>query len=200
MLTLQELKRIPDMPGYGAKLPTAKQLRESGKVVAKERLGQGAEIAVYQNGYVLYRADSRSTVFPFHSCGDYLYISYGTAIRLPEQFFYSEKWYLRLVLEGEDRLARNREEKERSWNVSYSAMSEEWAAMGDFAEPVAENFVRRETVAEILQALTEKQKFIIQKYYLDGETDFKGIRGQPAGSVRNAFPCSPQYLEKIPGR
>ena len=37
----------------------------------------------------------------------------------PEQFFENREWYLRLVLEGEDRLNRNHEEKERSWNVSY---------------------------------------------------------------------------------
>lgn len=118
MLTLQELKRITDIPGNQGKLPTARRLREAGLVIAKEQLGDGAKISVYRDGCVLYQAGSHSTVFPLHSCGEYFYISDGKAVHLPEQFFDKEKWYLRLVLEGEDRLNRNCEERERSWNIS----------------------------------------------------------------------------------
>ena len=45
MLTLQELKKITDMPGDREKLPTAKQLRITGLVVAQKQLGQEAEIS-----------------------------------------------------------------------------------------------------------------------------------------------------------
>ena len=170
MLTLQELKRISDVPGYGAKLPTAKQLRESGLAVVQERIGQDSEIAAYRSGYVLYQVGRHSTVFPLHSCRDYLYLSGGNAVHLPEQFFCNEEWYLRLVLEGEDRLERNHEEKERNWNISYSAISEDWGAMENLTESVMEHLVRQETVAEVLQALTERQKYIVQRYYLQEET------------------------------
>ena len=124
MLTLQELKRVLDVPGYGAKLPTAKQLRKSGQVVVKERFGQDSEISVYQSGYVLYRVRNHSTVFPLHTCRDYLYLSGKNEVHLSEQFFCRKEWHLRLVLEGEDRLNRNHEEKERSWNVPYSDIFE----------------------------------------------------------------------------
>lgn len=170
MLTLQELKRISDVPGYGAKLPTAKQLRQSGQAVAQERLGQDSEILVYQSGYVLYRVGNHSTVFPLHSCRDYLYLSGKNAVHLSEQFFCKEEWYLRLVLEGEDRLNRNHEEKERSWNVSYSAVSEDWLAMENLTESMLEHLTRQETVAEILGILSARQKYVIQKYYLQEET------------------------------
>lgn len=170
MLTLQELKRISDVPGYHANLPTAKQLREAGLVVAQERLGKDAEISAYRNGYVLYQVENHSTVFLLHSCRGYLYLTGRKAVHLPEQFFLNKEWYLRLVLEGEDRLSRNHEEKERSWNISYSAISEDWAAMENLAESIMDHLVKQETVAEILQILTDKQKHIIQKYYLQEET------------------------------
>ena len=163
MLTLQELKRISDTPGYEAKIPTAKQLRESKLAIVQERLGLDSKIAVYQSGYVIYQVGKHSTVFPLHSCKDYFYLVDGKAVCLSEQFFGNKVWYLRLVLEGEDRLNRNHEEKERSWNVSYSAISEDWFAMENLTESVLEQLTKQETVAEILQDLSERQKYITCK-------------------------------------
>lgn len=170
MLTLQELKKITDMPGDREKLPTAKQLRITGLVVAQKQLGQEAEISAYRNGCALYRVGKRSTVFFLHPFRDYLYISDDSAVCLPEQFFEHERWYLRLVLEGEDRLNRNNEERERSWKISYSAISEDWDAMGDWPGSAAERLERQETVEEMMQLLTEKQKTVICGYYMQGKT------------------------------
>ena len=195
MLTLQELKKITDMPGDREKLPTAKQLRITGLVVAQKQLGQEAEISAYRNGSALYRVGKRSTVFFLHPCRDYLYISDGSAVCLPEQFFEHERWYLRLVLEGEDRLNRNNEERERSRNISYSAISEDWDVMGDWPESVIEQMVKRETVIEILYDLTERQKCIIQKYYLQEETQEQiseelGISQQTVSATISQTICS----------
>ncbi len=170
MLTLQELKRITAIPENQGKLPTARQLRESGSVVARERFGEEAEISVYRDGCVLYQAGSHSTVFSLHSCRGYSYLSDGGPVHLPEQYFGKEKWYLRLVLEGEDRLDRNHEERERNWKVSYSAVSEEWAAMEDLTQTAIEHLVMWETVEEMLQVLTEKQKTVVCRYYLQEKT------------------------------
>lgn len=170
MLTLQGLKRITDIPENQGKLPTARQLRKSGTVIVREQFGGETEIAVYQDGCVLYRTGKYSTVFSLHSCGDYFYISEGNAFHLPEQFFDKERWYLRLVLEGEDRLNRNCEERERRWKVSYSAISEDWSAMENLTESALEQLVKQETVAEILEGLTERQRYTVQKYYLQEET------------------------------
>ena len=184
MLTLQELKQITDIPGNQGKLPTARQLRESGVVITKERFGGEAEISVYQDGCVLYQTGKYSTVFHLHSCGDYFYISDGNTVHLPEQFFDMEKWHLRLVLEGEDRLNRNCEERERCQNVSYSAVSEEWAVMEDLAEPAIEQLARQETVEEIMQMLTERQKTVICGYYLQEKT--QGQIAEELGISRHA--------------
>ena len=184
MLTLQELKQITDIPGNQGKLPTARQLRESGVVITKERFGGEAEISVYQDGCVLYQTGKYSTVFHLHSCGDYFYISDGNTVHLPEQFFDREKWHLRLVLEGEDRLGRNCEERERSRNVSYNAVSEDWAAMADLSEPAIEQLARQETVEEIMQMLTEKQKTVVCGYYLQEKT--QGQIAEELGTSRHA--------------
>lgn len=184
MLTLQELKRITAIPENQGKLPTARQLQESGVVIAKERFGGETEISVYQDGFVLYRTGKYSTVFPLHSCGDYFYISDGNTVHLPEQFFDREKWHLRLVLEGEDRLGRNCEERERSRNVSYNAVSEDWAAMADLSEPAIEQLARQETVEEIMQMLTEKQKTVVCGYYLQEKT--QGQIAEELGISRHA--------------
>lgn len=170
MLTLQELKRITEVPGLGAKLPTAKQLRTSRLTLVQERLGMDSKISVYQSGYVLYQVGKHSTVFLLHSCREYLYLADEKTVILPEQFFENREWYLRLVLEGEDRLNRNHEEKERSWNVSYSVVSEDWLAMENRTESMLEHLTKQETVTEILAGLSARQKYVIQKYYLQEET------------------------------
>ena len=108
---------------------------------------------------------------------------------MPGQYFDRERWYLRLVLEGEDRLERNREEKERSWKVSYSAESEEWAVMGDAAEPAIEQLLREEAVEEMLQTLTETQRTVVCSYYLQEKTQVQiaGELGISHPAVRDSL-------------
>ena len=134
MLTLEELKGITEIPERRIKMPTAKNLRETGRAVAEKKLENNTWITVYQNGYALYHACGHSTVFSIHTCGAYLYVSSGISSYLPEQFFEKEPWYVRLVLEGEDRLDRNQRAKEQERNVSYNAISEEWEVMGNERE------------------------------------------------------------------
>ena len=158
MLTLQELKEITETTKHGIKMPTARNLRETGKTVAEKHLKNDTWITSYQNGYALYHASGHSTVFPIHTCGAYLYVSNGVSSYLPEHFFEKEPWYVRLVLEGEDRLDRNQRAKEQERTVSYSAVSEEWEAIGNAGRNPLECLVHRENMKEILRCLTERQK------------------------------------------
>ena len=158
MLTLEELKGITEIPERRIKMPTAKNLRETGRAVAEKKLENNTWITVYQNGYALYHACGHSTVFSIHTCGAYLYVSSGISSYLPEQFFEKEPWYVRLVLEGEDRLDRNQRAKEQERNVSYNAISGEWEVMGNERENPLESLVERESRKEILRCLTERQK------------------------------------------
>lgn len=86
MLTLQELKEITEIPEQRIKVPTAKNLRETGRAVAEKQLENNTWIAAYQNGYALYHACGHSIVFPIHTCGTYLYVSSGVSSYLPENF------------------------------------------------------------------------------------------------------------------
>ncbi len=157
-MTLQELKEITEIPEQRIKVPTAKNLRETGRAVAEKQLENNTWIKAYQNGYALYHACGHSTVFSIHTCGAYLYVSSGISSYLPEQFFEKEPWYVRLVLEGEDRLDRNQRAKEQERNVSYNAISEEWEVMGNAGENPLESLVEKESRKEILRCLTERQK------------------------------------------
>ena len=157
-MTLQELKQITEIPEEGRKIPTAKNLRETGRAVAKKQLTNDIWIAAYQNGYALYHAYGHYTVFPIHTCGDYLYVSGGVSSYLSEHFFAKESWHIRLVLEGEDRLERNQRAKEQGRTISYSAISEEWEALEDTCVDLLEDLTVRETMDELLDCLTERQK------------------------------------------
>lgn len=169
-MTLQELKEIIEIPQYGIKMPTAKYLRETGRAIAERQLKNGTWIAVYQNGCALYHAYSHSTVFPVHTCGAYVYASNGVSSCLPEQFFEKEPWYVRLVLEGEDRLEHNQRVKEQERTASYSAISEEWQVMGNLEGNPLKHLVERENIEEILQCLTERQKTAVTLCFFQQKT------------------------------
>lgn len=165
-MTLQELKEITEIPEQRIKIPTAKNLRETGRVVAEKQLENNTWIAAYQNGYALYHACGHSTVFPTHTCGAYLYVSSGISSYLPEQFFEKEPWYVRLVLEGEDRLDRNQRAKEQEKTVSYNAISE----IKDMRENPLERLMDRENRQEILHCLTERQRAVVSLCFFQQKT------------------------------
>ena len=151
-------------------MPTAKYLRETGRVIAERQLKNNTWIAAYQNGYALYHACGHSTVFPVHTCGAYLYASSGVSSYLPEQFFEKEPWYVRLALEGEDRLEHNQRAKEQERTASYSAISEEWQVMGNLEGNPLKHLVERENLEEILQCLTERQKTAVSLCFFQQKT------------------------------
>ena len=109
MLTLQELKQVVSNREERRKVPSAKYLRENEVAVAKQRLMDCAEIIAYQTGYVLYCVGDYATVFPLFTCRDYVYEAGRKITVVKEDFFDNQPWDVRLILEGEDRLCRNRE-------------------------------------------------------------------------------------------
>ena len=152
MLTLQELKQIVDVPYPGMKIPTAKKLKEYGTVIAKKSMGCETEILAFQNGYALYQVSRFTTVFPICFCGKYQYNA-EQADCISEEFFNQREWYIRLILEGEDRLSRNQESKEQGWTISYSDVSEEWGMLQTEEKSPLEMLVGRESVNEIFKVL-----------------------------------------------
>lgn len=118
MLTLQELKQVVGNREERRKVPSARYLRENDVAVVKQRLIDGAEIIAYQTGYVFYCAGDYGTVFPLFTCRDYVYEAGRKITVVKEDFFDNQPWYVRLILEGEDRLCRNREVREHNNCIS----------------------------------------------------------------------------------
>lgn len=170
MLTLWEIKQAVENPGEGRDVPTAKRLRDTGTVVASRSMGTEAEIRVYQCGYAVYRIGRYATVFPVHACGDYLYPLCGEMLCIAESFFDCQEWHVRLVLEGEDRVSRNRESQEQERRISYSAVSEDWRLLADAGQPLLDQIIAKESVGEIMGLLTERQRFIVRQFFFFQKT------------------------------
>lgn len=63
MLTLKELKKVVKAADVTKRIPSEKAL-ETEEIVVKEILSAESDITVYANGYVLYRENGKTTVFP----------------------------------------------------------------------------------------------------------------------------------------
>lgn len=207
MLTLRRLKEIVDAPKMGERTPSAKHLMECEKAVAWKGLGEGMEIAAYQNGYALYRVHQVATVFSIHACGGYHGYQGGTedVPYMEREGFEREAWYLRLVLEGEDRLCHNQEAKERRKTISYSTIAEDWKVMETERDPVLEHVVMEETMDDYLRLLTSKQRLAIRKYYWEQETQAQIARelGISCAAVSRMLSRAVQRLRGagvVPGR
>ena len=164
MLTLRELKNMAESAPSGQKTPTARELRSSGKLIVERKIGERAVIEAYRNGYAVYHAGRNATVFRIHACSGYCCDSGSSPYDIGSGTFDGEAWYLRLVLEGEDRLFRNLASREQDRSVSYSAESEEWGEL----YPA---YSGAETVENILSVLTERQRRAAVLFYLEQKTE-----------------------------
>ena len=168
MLTLKELRSMVDEAEVQERVPSVRGLLESGApVVVKEMLSEQTEISVYRNGLVLYRAGNRATVFPLHPCGDYIYDSAMAHIEnIRADFFDNENWYIRLLLEGEDRLAKNQDVRIGKKTISYSCVAEDWDVLA-MEDMLLERLIERDTIEEILVLLTDNQRKVMTRHYLN---------------------------------
>lgn len=172
MLTLQELKKTVVPADERMRVPTPKMLMDSEvPIVVRELLNDQTELTVFANGYVIYRSGKRMTVFALHTCKDYQYeVSSGKAQNISEEFFDNGDWYIRLMLEGEDRLAVNQEVQASTNQVSYSAENDNWSVLADTSCDVAERLAEQEFVEELLSLITEKQRIVMIRYYIEEES------------------------------
>lgn len=165
MLTLQEVKQKVAIPEGRENVPTARHLRNRDVIFISRSMGADAEIMVYQSGYAVYRIGRYATVFSVHACGDYQYPLFGENLCIREAFFNLQEWHVRLVLEGEDRVFRNREAQEQEKSISYSAIAEDCMFMDGLEKSPLDQVIRQETIRELLEPLTERQRLIIGQYF-----------------------------------
>lgn len=186
MVTLQDLKWIVKQPEKEEKAPTARHLLEHGKRVVSMENGGDVQLLVFLEGWALYRVGKYTTVFSVHGCGGYCYESHGRQIFVDASFFEEREWYVRLMLEGEDRLMKNRESSRKGKVVSYHAVSEEWFFLASPVLPPLEQLIEKEQILELMGLLTKRQRDIVILYFYYGETQWEIARSlgisQPAVS------------------
>lgn len=173
MMTFKDLKKLVELPSYKEqRVPTVKALEVSGvPVVAEKILENHGSISVYQNGYVIYRAHKRVTVFSLRNCVHYKYDALeGAGHHIEEEEFDEYEWHIRLVLEGEDRIFMNYEIIQGKWMPSREdrEYKEEILEGVDDAVSTLERMISEERVEELLSTLTDLQRKVVHIHLFHG--------------------------------
>ena len=191
MLTLKELKKIVKVADVEKRIPSVKSLKEH-KVVVKEMINADTTISVYDHGYVLYTAGNQSTVFPLHSCDDYEYVSVtGDNKEFNKVFFDNENWYIRLLMEAEDRMAYSQSKISTNHGVfSNSDVTDDAEIMRGSSKDFVDDVIDREILNALIKELTERQKTVLNLVYFEemrqqDVADYLGIKQQSVNDLLN---------------
>lgn len=191
MLTLKELKKIVKVADVEKRIPSVKSLKEH-KVVVKEMINADTTISVYDHGYVLYTAGNQSTVFPLHSCDDYEYVSVtGDNKEFNKEFFDNENWYIRLLMEAEDRMAYIQSKISTNHGVfSNSDVTDDAEIMRGSSKDFVDDVIDREILHALIKELTERQKMVLNLVYFEemrqqDVADYLGIKQQSVNDLLN---------------
>ena len=189
MLTLKELKKIVKVADMEKRIPSVKSLKEH-KVVVKEMINADTTISVYDHGYVLYTAGNQSTVFPLHSCDDYEYVSVtGDNKEFNKEFFDNENWYIRLLMEAEDRMAYSQSKISSNHGVfSNSDVTDDAEIMKASTKDFVDDVIDREILNALIKELTERQKTVLNLVYFEemrqqDVADYLGIKQQSVNDL-----------------
>lgn len=191
MLTLKELKKIVKVADVEKRIPSVKSLKEH-KVVVKEMINADTTISVYDHGYVFYTAGNQSTVFPLHSCDDYEYVSVtGDNKEFNKEFFDNENWYIRLLMEAEDRMAYSQSKISTNHGVfSNSDVTDDAEIMRGSSKDFVDDVIDREILNALIKELTERQKTVLNLVYFEemrqqDVADYLGIKQQSVNDLLN---------------
>ena len=191
MLTLKELKKIVKVADVEKRIPSVKSLKEH-KVVVKEMINADTTISVYDHGYVLYTAGNQSTVFPLHSCDDYEYVSVtGDNKEFNKEFFDNENWYIRLLIEAEDRMAYSQSKISTNHGVfSNSDVTDDAENMRGSSKDFVDDVIDREILNALIKEFTERQKTVLNLVYFEemrqqDVADYLGIKQQSVNDLLN---------------
>lgn len=191
MLTLKELKKIVKVADVEKRIPSVKSLKEH-KVVVKEMINADTTISVYDHGYVLYTAGNQSTVFPLHSCDDYEYVSVtGDNKEFNKEFFDNENWYIRLLIEAEDRMAYSQSKISTNHGVfSNSDVTDDAEIMRGSSKDFVDDVIDREILHALIKELAERQKMVLNLVYFEemrqqDVADYLGIKQQSVNDLLN---------------
>ena len=184
-------KKIVKVADVEKRIPSVKSLKEH-KVVVKEMINADTTISVYDHGYVLYTAGNQSTVFPLHSCDDYEYVSVtGDNKEFNKEFFDNENWYIRLLMEAEDRMAYSQSKISTNHGVfSNSDVTDDAEIMRGSSKDFVDDVIDREILNALIKELTERQKTVLNLVYFEemrqqDVADYLGIKQQSVNDLLN---------------
>ena len=185
------MKKIVTVADMEKRIPSVKSLKEH-KVVVKEMINADTTISVYDHGYVLYTAGNQSTVFPLHSCDDYEYVSVtGDNKEFNKEFFDNENWYIRLLMEAEDRMAYSQSKISTNHGVfSNSDVTDDAEIMRGSSKDFVDDVIDREILNALIKELTERQKTVLNLVYFEemrqqDVADYLGIKQQSVNDLLN---------------
>lgn len=162
-MTLKELQKQIERTA-GKDLPTAAWLRAGNAPLAISReITKTGKLSVFVNGFALYETEDGSTVFRVDYCGGYTYFGANTEDTLSEEFFADTDWWVRLVMEGEDRLTHNRNARTEKYTSLYEFDELVLSAACEFDKEI----ILQELVEEVLSLMTPRQQEVVKLYYLD---------------------------------
>lgn len=202
MISLKNLKEMVEAPTHTKRVPSPKTLFEKSVVFLRHEFEHDSHLTVYHNGYVLFRAGKRNTVFHIHDCGrDYVYgAATGKGETVKEEVFENCSWHIGALFEGERKMEESQERCEAAGmgnvQVSYHAISEEWKEMEDHTVNALEQLIEKEAVHGMLSLLTEKQRYLVHQHLIVGKSqkEISEELGVSSGTVNRTFS---QAMKKI---
>lgn len=173
-LTFRQLQEMVGN-GTGHKIPTARQLRESGEEpVAVREIGPDGSLSVYPGGYAVYSNGSGTTVVSIGECGEYTYRFHDGEDGLPTEsrlLLDGDDWSVVVALKGEEQIEANlmNRKGDRKGSRQYE---EDWEhiRVEEETPDVLDAIVQRDMLSELLDCLTERQREVITAYFFDGLT------------------------------
>jgi RNA polymerase sigma factor (sigma-70 family) len=107
-------------------------------------------------------------VFRVDHCGGYRYFSGTEQITLTEEEFAEMDWWVRLLLEAEDRVTHNRDVGIAHYEMSFHSESIQFAPMVSRSKQPVDALIQREQIETALRQMTKRQREVALNYYIYG--------------------------------
>lgn len=163
-MTLKELLNQIEST-VGKTLPTAACLRVGCQVAAIQQIEENGTLIVYQNGFALYEVEGACTVLRADHCGEYCYYGRQTQATISYEDFSEMDWWVRLLIEGEDRLIHNQNARMERHECPLELSC---AELQTYSDGFQEQLETRETLTAAFDILTKRQREVVQYYYIEG--------------------------------
>lgn len=82
---------------------------------------------------------------------------------ITEEYFLEEEWWLRLIIEGEDRIVHNKNKSTEQYELEYNDEIESLTRSS-----VEDEVYFHETLKLIFSMMTQRQKEVFEMYYIQG--------------------------------